>query len=275
MYGVDDPNPLVSGRGLEILRRAGKVVRKTQALEGELHDLVEIFLHSMKNTSAFVALKVATTLDGKIAFTNGDSQWITSEASRLRAHELRGEYDAVLIGQRTLQVDRPRLNSRHPKFVNKKNSVIVLDPLGTCLELLKDHPLSEVGRRPEQIVVVVNKPVASDFGFQIIHCPTVQDGVFDLPVLLKELYSRGLTSVFVEGGAHTLSQFVAQYAAQRLYQFVNPSLMGHHETITWTQHLKVDSINSRPFLTKVRWEWIEDDAMVTGLLPGRERISLV
>jgi diaminohydroxyphosphoribosylaminopyrimidine deaminase/5-amino-6-(5-phosphoribosylamino)uracil reductase len=266
IYGVDDPNPLVSGRGLQILRDSGKKVRRIEIMRLELEELVEIFVHNMTTHSAFAAAKVATTLDGKIAFTNGESQWITSENSRLRAHELRGHYDAVLIGARTLALDRPRLNSRHPRFTSKKNCVVIVDPTGACLKDLSSHPILEVGRTPEQIFVVVERPRSAPPGVQILECPMIEPDRFDLHHLLKELYKRGVCSVFAEGGAHTFSHFVAQRAARRIYQFISPSYMGSHETIPLTLSLGIKNMQSRPTLKQVRWEMIGDETLVTGIL---------
>ena len=132
-YGLIDPNPLVAGKGADILKSAGKDVVLFSELQTELEELCEIFLMNQRKQKIFVAIKVATSLDGQMALQSGESQWITGEAAREHAHYLRSCYDAVMVGAGTIQKDNPSLNVRHPE-VKKENKVVILDPQGLQLK---------------------------------------------------------------------------------------------------------------------------------------------
>lgn len=271
IYGVKDPNPVVSGRGLEMLAAAGKSVRTLPELHSELEELAEIFLFNMRSAQTFVALKVATSLDGKLAFHSGESQWITHELARAKANELRGAYDAIAVGASTVLQDHPRLTLRHPRYVGKKQgAVVVLDPEGVTLKSLRDMPfVTERGGLDQVFVVVSNKRSFPDAipASQMISCPMLDDSALDLRFLTQDLLKRGICSLFVEGGAKTHSEFIRQGVAQRLYQFVSPILMGDPGATTWTKFLNISKMSDRLELANVRWEPMGPDSFVTGLLP--------
>jgi diaminohydroxyphosphoribosylaminopyrimidine deaminase/5-amino-6-(5-phosphoribosylamino)uracil reductase len=131
VYGLRDPNPLVSGKGAQILREAGIDCMLFHecagpGLEAELEEVCEAFLWNQRHNRLFVSLKVAASLDGKIALASGESKWITGAASREFAHWLRASHDATLIGVGTLLRDDPALDIRHPE-IQKTNQVVVLD----------------------------------------------------------------------------------------------------------------------------------------------------
>src|SRR4051812_612826 len=112
---IEDPNPLVSGKGFAELRAAGVKV-ETGLLEREATKLNEAYIHAMRTAQPFIHLKLACSLDGKIATRTGDSRWITGEESRARVHELRHRYDAILIGAGTARADDPLLTDRSEKL---------------------------------------------------------------------------------------------------------------------------------------------------------------
>ena len=135
VYGLVDPNPLVAGQGLDIIRNAGiKVECITEffpELTAPLEQLCEHFLMNQNQKRPFVSLKVATSLDGIMAMKGGESQWISGPESRARVQFLRATHDAVLVGSGTILVDNPRLNSRDSNYEGKDpNKVIILDRRG-------------------------------------------------------------------------------------------------------------------------------------------------
>lgn len=141
IYGLQDPNPQVQGKGLEILKKAGIRVTHFKKYEEDCARVCEHFLKNMRFQRPFVTLKVAVSLDGKLALKNGQSQWITGEESRLEAHRLRAFHEAILVGVNTFLTDNPSLNIRHPDYPQKTTQVIVLDPTGRGLSKLKDSKL--------------------------------------------------------------------------------------------------------------------------------------
>ncbi len=123
---IDDPNPLVSGKGFEVLRKNGIEVEKgLLSREAEIQN--EKFIHWHRVGRPFVHLKIAASLDGRIATKTGDSKWITGEESRKRAHELRHEYDAILVGSNTVAADNPSLTDRSGKKRHRPLLRVVLD----------------------------------------------------------------------------------------------------------------------------------------------------
>ena len=156
VYGLQDPNPQVQGKGLEILKSAGIKVTHFKKYEKDCARICEHFLKNMNLQRPFVTLKAAVSLDGKLALKNGQSQWITGEASRLEAHRLRAFHEAVLVGVNTFLTDDPSLNIRHPDFPQKSTQVIVLDPTGRGLSKLKDSKLY-ANHSPSSIYWVVSQ----------------------------------------------------------------------------------------------------------------------
>ncbi|WP_432647326.1 bifunctional diaminohydroxyphosphoribosylaminopyrimidine deaminase/5-amino-6-(5-phosphoribosylamino)uracil reductase RibD, partial [Mitsuokella sp.] len=126
VIAMKDPNPLVSGRGIAILEDAGVEV-KCGVLEEEAKKLNEVFFKWVPKKMPFVVLKTAMTLDGKIATYTGESQWITSEASRLRVHEYRDIYDSILVGIGTVLRDDPSLTTRLPDRTGKNPVRAIVD----------------------------------------------------------------------------------------------------------------------------------------------------
>jgi diaminohydroxyphosphoribosylaminopyrimidine deaminase / 5-amino-6-(5-phosphoribosylamino)uracil reductase len=261
-YGLMDPNPKVSGQGAEILRQAGKTVEQFTELQTELEELAEIFLMNQRSMRPFVTLKTAATLDGKIAMRDGTSQWITGEAARAHVQCLRGAHDAVLIGTGTFIKDNPRLNSRDPRFKDKRHKVVLLDPEGLTQHLLKGSALLEV-RRPEDVFVVTHSKEPYDANVTVIAAPG-NPGEIDLPVLMKDLYTRGMCSLLLEGGAFTYSRFLRERLVDRLSLYLAPKIIG--EGISWTTGFDVTELAQARTLKTQRLEKLGDDIYFTGRL---------
>ncbi|MCA1575080.1 MAG: bifunctional diaminohydroxyphosphoribosylaminopyrimidine deaminase/5-amino-6-(5-phosphoribosylamino)uracil reductase RibD [Acidobacteria bacterium] len=144
---IEDPNPKVSGRGFDHLRSAGLEV-SSGLMAREAKKVNEKYLHFMKTGRPFVHLKLATSLDGKIATRTGDSRWITGKESRERAHELRHEYDVILIGAGTALADNPLLTDRSGKPRRRALTRVVLD------ERLQSDPESQLVQTAQEAPVL-------------------------------------------------------------------------------------------------------------------------
>lgn len=262
-YGLEDPNPRVSGQGAAILRAAGKEVEIFSGLQPELEELAEIFLRNMRHRRPFVALKVAASLDGKIALRDGTSQWITGETSRARVQTLRGEYDAVLTGVGTFLRDNPRLNSRDARFAGKAPRAILLDPDGKSYATLGSSNLLSVRSTDDLIVVTGQGTAAPPVGR---HLPVLDfDRDFDLTSLLDELFKLEIASILVEGGPRTASAFLRRGLVDRLYLFLAPKILG--DGMSWSSEYQIQHLDASPRLRNFRVENLGGDILITGLLP--------
>ena len=135
VVAMRDPNPIVNGRGIRALRRAGIDV-ETGVGRKAAREVLEAYIHWIKNRRPFVTLKFAMSLDGKIATAAGNSRWISSKASRRLAHMLRNRYDVAAIGVGTILRDDPRLTVRHIR--GRHPAVVVLDPSGTTIDFVSN-----------------------------------------------------------------------------------------------------------------------------------------
>jgi diaminohydroxyphosphoribosylaminopyrimidine deaminase/5-amino-6-(5-phosphoribosylamino)uracil reductase len=220
---IKDLNPRVSGKGFEHLRAAGVAVH-TGLLAPEAERLNEKYLHYMRTGLPFVHLKLAVSLDGKIATRTGDSRWVAGPESRARAHELRHEYDAILVGAGTVAVDDPLLTDRsgHPRRLPLVR--VVLD------EAFKISPQSQLVKTAMQTPVIVFTGSGADADciqrFEAQGLEIVRSNSRDVLSVLKELGSRSIRSVLVEGGAAIAGNFVDAKLINKATFFVAPKIVG-------------------------------------------------
>ena len=218
-----DPNPLVSGKGVKMLREAGIDVT-VGVLEKEAKKLNEAFFKWIKTKVPFVVLKIASTLDGKIATYSGNSKWITSLESRKLVHKYRAFYDAVLVGAGTVLKDNPELTVR---LMRGRNPVRVI--LDSSLRIpLSSKVLAANGRR----IVFHSEDVSSDklerlrdMGVELYAVPG-EGEVLDLHEVLRKLGEIGIASVMVEGGREIFSSFLREELADKLIYFIAPKILG-------------------------------------------------
>ncbi len=260
-YGIEDPNPLVSGQGARILREAGKQVQLLGEMQSELEELAEIFLLNMRQRRPFVSLKIASSLDGQVALADGTSQWITGSAARKQVQLLRGYHDAVLTGLGTIQKDNPRLNSRDLRFINKKQKLVILDPSGSLQ--FRDRPLLQV-RSPEDILWITGVDVTDARDGVVARFVPMNDDKFDLSAVLALLMKAGIFSVMIEAGPFTASTFLSSHLVDRLYLFMAPSLIGAGQS--WTSGLTIPRLDQALRLRDFRCVSCDEDILATGRL---------
>lgn len=248
-YGQVDPNPEVAGRGIEFLKINGHRVKAFGRYESELDEITEQFFYHIQNRKPFISLKVGTSLDGKIALNNGDSQWITGEDARKHARQLRGHYDATLIGGGTLAHDNPRLDFRDTGFETKKqNKIIILDPKGVEAETFKGSNLSKL-HEPKNIFVLTRSEHLEKWTENLVQLVEWESSEIGWDRALKNLYNRGIASIYVEGGAYVFGQMLSHNLPQKLYMYQSAKIIG--EGLSWSMHYGSNSLDSTRSLS--RW----------------------
>lgn len=267
IYGLVDPNPLVSGQGASIIQAAGiEAVLYQGTLTSELEEVCEHFLVNFSEKRPFISLKVASSLDGQMALASGESKWITSEASRLFAHYLRATHEAILIGQKTLEIDNPSLNVRHPDFAGQKNHVIVL--LGSNYAHLKPRDLNLFKAHEESFVHFLEFAGEGYFRLRLNSdgrlARTSSKMEINKDFTWIENKKPFFNSILVEGGAQVLSSFIAGSLADRLYLFQAPLVLGAKGGKAWSQQVTIDSMANKITLRNSKVSSLGPDFLITG-----------
>lgn len=223
VVGSDDPNPLVAGKGLEILRRGG-----VEVVSGVLREtcgaLNPVFFHFIRTRRPYVVMKYAMTMDGKIATRTGASRWITGEAARRRVHRDRHRYTAIMAGVGTVLADDPMLNCR---IKGGKNPVRII-----CDTHLRTPLTSQIVRTAGEIpTILATCAEPSLYGpYLDAHCQVwtlpERDGHVDLDALMDRLGSAGIDSVLLEGGGTLNWAALESGIVQRVQAYVAPKLFG-------------------------------------------------
>ena len=213
-----DPNPTAAG-GVAQLRLAGIEVI-TDFLPDEAFAVNRQFLTAMKFKRPYVVLKAATSLDGRIATSTGESQWITGHESREQAHRLRAECGAVLVGRKTVELDDPLLTARLPDVTHQPVRIV----LDSSARLNRSYRVF-------------------DDSAETIHVT----GPIDLPLLLDSLFKRDILGVLVEGGARTIASFLRDGLGDELHLFVAPIVLG--DGPTWSADFGLRHLSDAPEFT--------------------------
>lgn len=221
---IEDPNPLVSGKGFERLRSAGIEV-VTGILADEAAKLNEKFICWHKKQRPFVHLKLAMSLDGRISLNRSVSTVLSSEAALERVHELRHEHDAILVGANTALIDNPSLTDRSGKPRRRQLTRVVLD---NSLRLPKDHALATTAKEIPTLVFTSNiYPVDTEplmeQGVEVI---PVEGGPRNLNKVLDELYRREIQSILVEGGTEVAGAFIDAKLVDKITLIAAPIIIG-------------------------------------------------
>lgn len=227
---IEDPNPKVSGKGFAHLRTAGLDV-SVGLLSREAEKLNEKYLHFIQTGRPFVHLKLASSLDGKIATRTGDSRWITGAESRARVHELRHEYDAILIGAGTARVDDPLLTDRSQK---KRRKALVRVVLDEKLTISPDSKLVQTAVESPLLIFAGDSVPSSQIDSLASAVEVVRDAANgrDLAIVLAELGGREIQSVLVEGGANVAGKFLDAGLVDKVSFFIAPRIIGGNDAPT-------------------------------------------
>jgi len=265
--GLTDPNPLVSGRGIGMLRDSGIHV-ESGFLEEEGRKLNEVFLKYITTGIPFCVMKTAMTLDGKIATATGDSKWITGELSRKHVHELRHRLSGIMVGIGTLLADDPMLTTRLEERDTKDPVRIIVDSRArTPLDAKVFNPASEAG-----VIIAVTGKAARDKvealearGAEVIITP-VTDGGVDLSFLMKELGNRKIDSVLLEGGGRLNYAALQSGTVDKVNAFIAPKIVGGENARTPVEGEGIQLMRDAVLLGKTEFHKFGDDIMIEGYI---------
>ena len=261
---IEDPDPRVSGEGIARMRAAGIAVEVGLCAE-EAKELNAGFFLRLRSGRPLVTLKLATTLDGELATSIGESRWITGELARDRAHLLRASHDAVMIGSNTVITDDPLLTCRLPGLDARSPVRIILD---SRLNVpLTARVVAEAREVPTWFITLRHGDAARreaflSCGVELIEVPATPDHTVDIHAAFHELGRRGLTRVLVEGGSTLAAVVLRAGLVDQLVWFHAPSLIGG-DGIPAVAGFGLQALAEAPRFERLSVETVGEDVLET------------
>lgn len=268
VVGMIDPNPKVSGAGISALRDAGITV-EVGLLEEEAQTLNEAFARYITRNLPFVTLKVAQTLDGKIATSTGDARWVTGPEARRLVHELRAEVDGILTGVGTVLADDPQLTVRDASRRQGPKG-----PLRIILDSsLRTPPTARLFQEPGPKVILAatapdpkKRDLLEQAGAEVWEISPGPNGRVDLRSLLQKLAAHGLTHILVEGGAAVNGAFLDEGLVDKLYLFYAPKILGAADAIPSFAGKERPLLKMATSLTRLSFTPVGEDFLLVGYI---------
>lgn len=262
VVGSLDPNPLVSGKGIALLRKEGLNV-EVGILREECDALNERFIFHMTYKQPFVYLKYAMTLDGKIATKTGDSKWISNEHSRQSVQKLRQKCSAIMVGINTVLADNPRLTCRIPK-----GEALVRIVCDSQLKIPLDSYLVKSAKTIPTWIATCSDNLAQqqtlkEMGCRLIKVPR-KDGKLDLKVLMTILGQEGIDSLLIEGGSSLHFSALKAGIVNRLIVFIAPKIIGGLKAKTAISGEGLDWLNQAFRVKDIELSRMDSDVVIEG-----------
>jgi diaminohydroxyphosphoribosylaminopyrimidine deaminase/5-amino-6-(5-phosphoribosylamino)uracil reductase len=264
VIGMTDPNPLNNGRGSRILREH-RIKVTSGILEEKLRKLNEAFIKYITKKIPFVTVKVAQSLDGKIATNTGDSKWITSDRSRIYAHRIRQRYDAIMVGVNTVLRDNPRLD---PWFSEKTPVKIVVD---SQLSTPRDSNIFS-GNKPVIIITLAAAAGQQTENRQILSQKAKilevkeKSGQINLRDMFKKLARLGITNILVEGGGTLIGALFDEGLVDKTLFFISPKIIGGKDAISSVMGRGITRLESARKLKEVKLRRLGEDFLIESYL---------
>ena len=268
VIGTPDPNPVVSGAGIRALKKAGiKTVKGI--LASECRAINDWYFKFITTKTPFVTLKLASSLDGRIATMAGESRWITGPAARALVHSMRSKADAVMVGAGTVLADDPRLTVR-PAGVGPNPARVVLDSTLRIPTGARVFSGLRKGGKGRLIIFTTRRApkkrvlAASASGAEVLVLPDTKSGV-SLPRVLKELGAMGITTLLIEGGGRVAASALNRGVVDRLAIFLAPMLLGG-DAIPSIGDLDIKGLKRTPRVKEMNVRRVGEDILVEGSL---------
>jgi diaminohydroxyphosphoribosylaminopyrimidine deaminase/5-amino-6-(5-phosphoribosylamino)uracil reductase len=266
--GTRDPNPHVDGGGIERLEDAGVEVTLGVA-EEEARDLIEPWTTFITTGMPHISLKLALSLDGRIATRTGASRWVTGPEARAKVQELRAQSDAIVVGIGTALADDPLLTVRDPAFEGRTPRRVVFD---SALRLRPDSKLAQsAGEAPVIVITTFEASTEAERaltsqGVNVMRVAATAEGRIDVEAALRLLAAIGAVTVLVEGGAELAGTLLAARLAHRMHAFIAPVLLGPRGRPGAVDWAGPDTPAEAPRIADPQWECVGRDAYVWGRL---------
>jgi len=264
IVGMIDPNPLNNGRGINILKQ-NKIKIKLGFLEDELRKMNEVFIKYITKRMPFVAVKVAQSLDGRIATKTGDSKWITSDKSRAFAHHIRQNYDAIMVGVNTILRDNPRLNAW---FSKKHPTKIIVD---SQLSTPED---ANIFSRNDKVIIVTLPPRSGQetenrkilsLKAKILEVKE-KAGQINLKDMMKKLAQLEITNILVEGGGTLIGSLFDEGLVDKILFFISPKIIGGKEAMGSVMGRGISRIDSAIKIRDIQLRRMGEDFLIEGYI---------
>jgi diaminohydroxyphosphoribosylaminopyrimidine deaminase/5-amino-6-(5-phosphoribosylamino)uracil reductase len=262
IVGMIDPNPLNNGRGIQVLKQH-KIKVQVGILENEIRGLNKVFIKYITKKIPYITVKVGQSLDGKIATKTGDSQWITSDASRSYAHKIRNSYDAIMVGVNTILRDNPKLDAasgarKIPKIVVdsqlstsedanifSNNSTVIIATIAT-----------KPGQETENRNILAQKAKILEI--------KEKEGQVNLRDMMKKLARLGITNILVEGGGILIGSLFDEGLVDQVLFFISPKIIGGREAIHSVMGRGIARMDKAIKLKDVSFRRMGEDLLVEG-----------
>lgn len=265
IIAMKDPNPIVSGRGIEILRQNGIEV-VLNVMKAEAEKLNEVFIKYITTKRPFVLMKSAVSLDGKIATTLGESKWISGEISRQYVHKLRNNFMAIMVGIGTVISDDPLLTTRIENKKSKSPTAIIVD---SKLKIpLNSRIFTTLNERK---IIIATTEYADEakmaelkkMGVLVLKTPS-KGGHVNLDCLMNEIGKMGIDSILLEGGSKLNFSCIRENVVDKVMYFVAPKLIGGEKAKTSIEGDGIKSLSNAVELIDMSSEKIGEDILLTG-----------
>ncbi|NOQ86549.1 MAG: bifunctional diaminohydroxyphosphoribosylaminopyrimidine deaminase/5-amino-6-(5-phosphoribosylamino)uracil reductase RibD [Deltaproteobacteria bacterium] len=267
IVGIEDPNPLVSGKGIATLNAAG-IITQMGVLKEECRKLNEIYIKYITRKVPFVVLKIASSLDGKIAARSGDSRGITSQKSIRLVHKLRDQLDAIMVGIGTVQADNPLLTTRLQGKMGKDPVRVIVDShlrISHQARVFNSDSKAGVILATRKGVSAEKKEQLKKMGAKVVSIDSA-DGMVDLKKLMLALGKLEITSLLIEGGTRIVTSALRAGIVDKTLFFYAPKILGGQSAYGITAGEGVEYISQSLQVQDVKVRRYGEDILVEGYI---------